>query len=443
VRRLGVEALVILTLVAVAGGLLLYFGSRTVHNKRPIAGANIDVSARLGTESHAAFAVDPSRPRVLFGASNQRFYASVDGGRRWRAEPSPRLRGGCMFGAPQISVDSTGREYLAFLVTSPCGDVYTPYLAVASRSGPEGSWSKPVRLARATWKFGFDDAPALAVGAPGHLYAAWTRSLGERDESVVVSTSRDGGRRWSSPVVVGRSADHPHSASIVVGPEGEVVVAGVDATHGIWAARSLDDGRTFGTVRRVAPLAANPAADCGLTGLSPVPTEESTCAGPDPTVLTRRGRLVVVYGDAGANRTLDVLATVLDAGLRPVARVQVSPPDSGRTQQLFPAAAVDSTTGALWACWYDTAYSPHAHGAWYTCAASKDGRSWSSPLRAAAVPTDTGELYALIGQDGLSTSVVARAGVAHAFWIDNRDIDVGDDVFTTRITERRALAVRP
>ena len=64
-------------------------------------------------------------------------------------------------------------------------------------------------------------------------------------------------------------------------------------------------------------------------------------------------------------------------------------------------------------------------------------------MRAASVPTDTGELYALIGQDGLSTSVVARDGVAHAFWIDNRDIDVGDDVFTVRIPARRALAARP
>jgi hypothetical protein len=442
-RRTGIEAVVILALVAGAGAFLYYWGDDTVRNQRPLGGANVDVSGRLGTESQASFAVDPSRRGVVVGATNQRLYASFDDGRRWQHRPSPSVRGGCLFGAPRMAVDRTGRQYLAFLVGSPCGDVYTPHLVVTSRTGPTARWSTPVRVTTPAWKYGFDDAPALAVGSPGQLYLAWTRDLGQNAATVVVSSSRDGGRRWSRPVAVARSADHPHSASIVIGPRGEVVVAGIDAKRGIWVARSVDHGRTFGAVRRAAPLAANPAGDCALASFSPLPTEERTCTGPNPTVLAAGDRIVVVYGDAGANGTPDVLASVLDRRLRVVTHAEVSPPDKGRSQQLFPTAAVDRTTGTLWACWYDTTFDPHAHGAWYTCAASRDGRQWSAPVRAAAVPTATGDLYASLGEDGLSTSVTALDGAAHPFWIDGRNIDVGQDVFTARIPERTVFAAKP
>jgi hypothetical protein len=79
-----------------------------------------------------------------------------------------------------------------------------------------------------------------------------------------------------------------------------------------------------------------------------------------------RDGLAVVYDDVGANRTPDIFLTALDRGLKPLFRAQVNPPDSGKTQQLFPAAAVDPSTGALWACWYDTTFDPNAHRVWYT-----------------------------------------------------------------------------
>ena len=110
--------------------------------------------------------------------------------------------------------------------------------------------------------------------------------------------------------------------------------------------------------------------------------------------------MYVVYGDVGANQTPDVYAVTLDRALKPVSRAQVNPVEKKKTQQFLPAAALDPTTGVLWACWYDTTFDPNAHRAWFTCSASHDGRTWSAPLRASSEPTSPNILYGTLGGIG-------------------------------------------
>jgi hypothetical protein len=59
------------------------------------------VSLAQQTQSEASFAIDPTRPQILFGASNDtggdrvRIYDSSDGGASWRrseGRPSPTAR---------------------------------------------------------------------------------------------------------------------------------------------------------------------------------------------------------------------------------------------------------------------------------------------------------------------------------------------------------------
>jgi hypothetical protein len=173
---------------------------------------------------------------------------------------------------------------------------------------------------------------------------------------------------------------------------------------------------------------------------SPLPTEETSCIGPNPTVLATKAGVVVVYDDVGANRTPDVLVTALDRELRPLFHAQVNPPDKGATQQFFPAAAVDASTGVLWACWYDTAFDPNAHRAWFTCAASRTGRAWTPPERAAADPVHVSDLYAdLRASTGFSPAVVASGGVAHPFWIGVNRTSFAQDIYTAALRERKAF----
>jgi len=445
--RLAVEAVVIFGLIALAVLLVHHFVVHTIRNPRPLGGANVDVSKAPLTQGDTSFAIDPARPRILFGASDDSggervlVYDSTDAGSTWRRSEGPAAPGGsCARGEPRVAIGRDGRQYLAFTSQAFCGDQLTPYLVFTSRAGPRARWAPLVRVAPRAWRYGFDDAPDLALDErSGRLYLAWTRSLSVDDATVVVSRSSDGGRTWSVPLPVASARDRPRLASIAVAPGGDVYVAGIDTVHGVWISRSTDGGRTFGASRTAGRLLANPAAECSLTAQSPLPREEQTCAGPNPTVVARGDRVFVVYDDTGANGTPDVFVTALDPGLRRLFRVRVNPPDRGAAQQFFPVAAVDAGTGVLWACWYDTTFDPNAHRAWFTCSASRDGRTWTAPERAAAVPTMPADLFEAVAGGGLRPALVAGDGVAHAFWIDDRVVDLEQDVFTAALTERAAF----
>ena len=134
-----------------------------------------------------------------------------------------------------------------------------------------------------------------------------------------------------------------------------------------------------------------------------------------------------------------MFVTELDSGLHRLFRTRVNPPDRGSAQQFFPAAAVDTTTGALWACWYDTTFDPLAHRAWFTCSASHDGRTWTAPERAAAEPTLPDDLYNAVARGGLYPALAAQDGVAHAFWTDGRIVNLEQEVFTAALKERAAF----
>jgi hypothetical protein len=438
---------IIVAVIAVAGALVYHFGVHTIRNQRPLAGPNLDVSSELQTQSEASFSIDPRDPKVLFGATNDasretmRVHTSANGGKTWHGSDAPAVAGGsCAHGQPRTAIDGTGRQYLAFLAAPYCGDSLTPYLVVTSRESATAAWGPLRRVVPPAWKYGFDDRPAFAVDArSGRLYLAWTRSLSKSKAVLVFSWSSDRGRTWSPTAEVSPALVHPHLATISVAPDGDVYVGGIDAKLGVWIARSTDNGTTFGDPHPAAPLLANPAGDCALVAGSPLAQEVTRCFGPDPTVLAGPTQVLVVYGDAGANRTLDVYASVLDRDLKPLSRVRVNPPDTGKTQQIFPAAALDPVTGVAWACWFDTTFDPHAHRAWFTCSASRTGRRWSAPLAAASKPTEPRDLYGAAAKLGVMSSVDARAGVAHVFWPDGRVIDNGFDVFTVAIPVQRAF----
>jgi hypothetical protein len=442
-KRLLVEGAAIAVLIVVGAFLIYHFAVHKIRNTRPLGGANVNITRGDGGQSEASFALDPARPRDLFGASSQLFvYSSTNGGRTWRSEDGPVLREpACPHGEPH-AVAGGKAEYLAFLVAPPCGDLLTPYLVTTSRAYTNARWAPVTRVAPPTWQYGFDVAPAIALDQRnGRLYLSWTRSLSAKAAAVVSSSSDDGGHTWSRPVVVDAAADEPHLSTIAVGTRGEVYIAGIDARHGVWIARSTDRGRTFGAVSIAAPLRANPSSSCaGRATFKSLANEGTTCIGPDPTVLPTKTGVAVVYDDVGANGTPDVFVAVLDRELRPRFRAQVNPPDRGKTQQFFPSAAIDRSTGTLWACWYDTMFDPNAHRAWFTCSASHDGRTWTPPERAAAAPTKVADLFIdLQRSTGLSTAVVADRGVAHAFWINIGEVDFAQEIYTAALGERAAF----
>ena len=140
------------------------------------------------TENEASFAIDRSRPQLLFGATNQLLtYRTSNSGRTWRSGASPNVREpACARGEPHTVING-GREVMAFLISPTCSDQLTSYLGVTSRKVGTDRWSPVARVAPATWKFGFDDAASLAFdGRSGRLYLSWTRGIAAKEEATVV-----------------------------------------------------------------------------------------------------------------------------------------------------------------------------------------------------------------------------------------------------------------
>ena len=249
-----VEGAAIALLIALTAFLIYHFTVHTIRNTRPLGGANVNVTRGHSAESEASFAIDPAQPEVLFGANNQlTTYRSTDSGRTWRNDGEPAVRTpACVRGEPHTAAYKH-REYVAFLASPTCGDELTPFLVVTSRAAGSRTWEPVTRVAPPKWPYGYDDAPSLALDhQTGRLYLTWTRSLSEQASAIVLSRSDDAGKTWSSPIIVAPASGAPHLSTIAVGPTGDVYVAGIDARHGIWIARSTNHGRTFGPVQTAA-----------------------------------------------------------------------------------------------------------------------------------------------------------------------------------------------
>jgi hypothetical protein len=440
-RRLGIEAVIVIGLLALGAFLVYHFVVKTIKNTRPLGGANVVVTrGHIANENEASFTVDAAHPATIVGAANDlTSYASVNDGRTWTRAVPPRLPiGSCALHAPRMAVLGT-TQVVAFLASKPCGDDITPYLVVSTRDGITGKWTEARRVLPSAWQYGFDDAPAIAVDPERKIvYLAWSRGLTEHTEGTVVSRSEDGGRTWSTPVVVAPAANDPHLPTIAVAANGDVYAGGIDNRHGIWIARSTDHGLTFSAPSQVGRLRANPSATCSVAAQQPLPKEEKSCSGPNPTLLATSAGPLVIYDDVGVNGTRDVV--VAGAAFA----TTVSPPDKGKTQQFLPAAALDAQTGVLWACWYDTTFDPNAHRAWFTCSASHDGRTWTPPERAAAAPTDVNDLFTdLAGANGFYPSVAAGSGRAHPVWIGVNPTSFQQELVTATLSERDAFSLKP
>jgi hypothetical protein len=436
-RKLLLEAIAVLGLTAL-GALVIYLVYRhPVSSPWTVKGTNVqNVSQELGIQTEVAVAVSPSDTKVLFAASNEslepeiRVYSSTDGAKSWSRAAGPAYDPNtCAWGDPSVAIAADGRQYVAFTEKSVCapGPDLSPYLVVASRPGPTGKWTIR-RITRPAVKFGFDDRPSIAVDRAGRAYVAWSRLLGRAYQTTVVSSSNDGGKDWSEPLVVSKQLDQPQLVSVAAAAPGVVYLSGVDAHFGVWVARSTNGGRTF-AVRQAAELLGNRAATCLVFGQFVLPQQSVRCAGPNPIVSVGKERVYVTYATPGRDESQDVVAVVFDPSLQPLSRGLVGP-NKKKTDQFWPTSTLDAKTGRLWACFYDTTGDSNRNHAWFVCTSSADGKRWSEPVRATSVSANQPVLWqdALIAGYGDSggwggyAGVAAAGGVAHPLWIDTRDV---------------------
>jgi ABC-type dipeptide/oligopeptide/nickel transport system permease subunit len=445
--RLLIEAAAVLALTA-GGALAVYVWKvNPVQSEWRLGGTKIqNVSRAPGAQTQIAVSADPTHSGVLLAASNDtllrtiRVYGSSDDGRTWTSAPGPGLgRDACGLGEPSAAVDGRGRQFVAFTVSAACTqNDQRPYVVAAVRSGPGGAWTIHRLGPRRPPDF-WDDHPSIAAGPDRRVYVAWSRLLRWRHEGIVVSSSADGGRSWSAPRVVDRRLAYPRLAATTVAPDGSLYVTGIDASFGVWLARSQDAGATFRLVR-VAGLPGNRAAECATAGGHPTPFQGIRCVGPNPTVAASADRIFVTYGVGWPGERQSVRAGVFDADLNPVWRGTLG--SAGAADRFWPTSTFDVARGRIWACFYDTSGDSSRKQAWFACASSADGRRWSRPLRVARdssspeVLWEDARVYAFGDVTGFGgyAGVTASRGVVQPLWIDTRDrAGNKQEIFTARL----------
>src|SRR5262245_38651830 len=427
------------------------------------AEVEVNVSNLPGAQSEATVAIDPTDEDVLLAGSNSfaegtmRAYGSTDGGESWSTTPVfPAARNADVTCAadPGVGIDRTGRQYYAFIRSSPCATGH-PRLFVATRDGADGAWRKP-SLVSPLGTAAFDDKPALTIDrseASPHenrAYVAWSRVGYDGVSRIVVSSSDDGGRTWSAPVRVNRTGDEVSYATLATSRSGVLYVAWHDMTElHVHVVLSTDGGRTFGPEREVAAFAIVPIPWC-KAGIV-IPAQRFTCLRPNPILAVDTsdgeysGRVYVSYVHTDFQGDKGVAVTILDSRLRPVAGypvdqkpLLVSPPSEAKpADQFLPVSAVDPDTGTLWVCFYDTKGDPGRRRAWFSCASSSNGGStWSPAVRAAGAPSDETREGADSREYGHYQGLAVADGAAHPVWTDGRR-DNGanaEEIYTKAVT---------
>ena len=429
-------------------------------------GPEVDVSRLSGAQDEPAIAIDPSNDTILLAGSNSfregsmRVYTSDDGGSTWTASflyPAPASFLSTCASDPGVAIDTSGRQYFSFIRTTPCR-TGRPQLFVASRAGPTAAWGAPVLVNPLRTSIS-DDKPAIAVDTSrssphrNRVYAAWSRLSHNGVFSIVLSSSDDGGRTWKRIVKVNRTGSEETYAGVAVAGNGLVYVAWDDPTgFRLEIARSIDGGAHFEPERTVDSFTIVPIPACG-SGIV-IPASLRVCLHANPIVSVdrsggpRAGRVYVSYAKTDLGGDEGVYVKVFDSRLRllngdgtPVAPA----PRRVRPDQFWPALAVDSSSGAVWVCFYDTGGDPARKKAFYSCTASRDGgRTWGARVHAASVASDETQPGADLRQYGDYEGLAVANGVAHPIWTDSRDLDtLNEEIYTTRLTGADAFAPAP
>ncbi len=198
-------------------------------------------------------------------------YYSTNGGASWKNVLLPgwtRDTGGAgLFG----HLDSCGDPVLAFSADGSrlyysglvCNFDKFPRqisgVAVAVSQDGGAHWNAPVMVNSAATGDFFQDKEWIGVGNDGTVYLTWTRfhqgprGLGYLRSPIVMASSKNGGKSWSSVKEVSDAA-HPYNSGsqVAMAPDGTLYVAYEGATpasgyaqDALIVARSTDGGRSF------------------------------------------------------------------------------------------------------------------------------------------------------------------------------------------------------
>jgi len=233
----------------------------------------------------------------------------------------------------------------------------------------------PVAEQTSTPGIPFEDKPYIVAdnsksGYAGNLYIGWTRWR-INDSQMVLSRSTDDGKTWSQPMEIDAHPGLPRDDNGaaegfagVVGPDGKLYAIWTQ-DDSIMFTTSRDGGKTFSHAREVIHTAPIMFA---------IQTLERANGFPQIAIDPKSRRLFVTWSDY-RNGDLDVfLATSDDGGKRWTTPVRVNnDPVHNGAEQFFQWLAVDPTDGSINVIFYDRRGDPENRKQIVVLARSTDG----------------------------------------------------------------------
>jgi hypothetical protein len=425
-------------------------------------GANVDMSNEAGPQSETSIAIDPSNASRIVGGSNEIFrlpmrgYFSTDGGSTWTGVdlplPPPIAQNGFDFGSdPGVAWDANGNVYYSYIVVffSSGGSINGTEMAVARSSDGGQMWTPTYFNLGGPGQF--NDKPMITVDtnpkSPNFntIYVAWDTTVighgGPSSSGIQFSRSTDGGKTFSTPVVISETNGGQRfgiGADPFVGPDGTVYVAWHDLTNAILVRGSADAGSTWGAINTVAPTrilfdAAIPPQNTRGALVYPA-------CGADRSGGLFAGRLYCSWMDDNGNGDTDVfLASSTDKGATWSAPLTVND-DGGGSFQFNQWLAVDPATGAVDLSWNDSRNDPtNAATDVYFSQSADGGASVSPNVKVTSAPTNETVAGSDFGnQYGDYEGIDARGGVIHPIWTDRRAsvAALDEEAFTATLTTK-------
>jgi len=419
-------------------------------------GSNVDVSNECGPQSETFITLNPAKPKVLAGGSNEIFrlpmrgYFSSDSGASWGGVDlplPPPLQGtnDTLFGSdPTLAFDTLGNLFYGYIVVffGNGSGVNGTEMAVARSTDGGRTWP----LSQATF-FSFETGANHFNDKP--MIAADTNLRSPFRDSVYIAWDAASGGTPGGGIRLGRSTDHGATFTVTrvdnpsgpgqsigavpfVGPNGELYVAWNDFHNNIIAFnRSFDGGVTFGPQSTIAPKTI--PFDIGI------PAEFSRRALVYPACDTdrsrgpHRGRLYCSWMDLTAGSVTDIFVSFSDDR-----GATWSPPLPVTDQLLFAVdrfnhwLSVDPVTGDVNVSFYDTRNDTTGSRFMtdiFFSQSTDGGVSFLSPnLRVSSESSNEHDCNGIFpcpaidyfNQQGDYSGLVSFGGVSHPLWTDSR-----------------------
>jgi hypothetical protein len=294
------------------------------------------------------------------------------------------------------------------------------------------------RCTGARFDYAFD--PWLSFGPDGALYLSASVFGDAGQGGILVSTSSDGGLRWSDPIPLIAETDRSenHSESVTADPTDKDLVYGVwthfPAPNGqagvqgpAFFARSSDGGTTWRRARQI--------FDPGPNGLT---TGNKIVVLPNGALVD--GFTLIAVGAAGQARSSVAVIGSTDKGRhwsRPTVVDQLqsagtTDPETGDPVaggNLLTDLAVDPASGRLYLVWQDARFNRGLADAIALAASDDGGHTWTKPVKVNATPAD----LPIGDQQAFTPSVeLAADGTVAVSYSDLRRNDPAASLWTDR-----------